>query len=137
MRLLASGWWRLALTWLRLTRQASDVGRRLGLVLVPLLGVLGLEVIQDVHPVTATLGKVEDVEVISEVSEEVTIQVIIHARHGVKITLLKVGWTLILGTLSLKRSNFLKSPFFKCFDLIHYLSRRILNSSWHLGPLLQ
>ena len=108
MRLLASGWWRLALTWLRLTWHATDVGRRLGLVLVPLLGVLGLEVIQDVHPVTATLGKVEDVEVISEVSEEVTIQVIIHARHGVKITLLEIGWTLGLGTLSLIILKYIK-----------------------------
>ena len=113
MRLLASWWLRLALTWLRLTWHASDVGRRLGLVLVPLLGVLSLslEVVQDVHPVTATLGKVEDVEVISEVSEEVTVQVIIHARHGVKITLLKVGWTLSLGNRSLIIYNYFKSPF--------------------------
>ena len=108
MRLLSSGWWRLTLTWRRLTRHAPDVGRRLGLVLVPLLGVLGLEVIQDVHPVTTTLGKVEDVEVISEVSEEVTIQVIIHARHGVKITLLEIGWTLSLGTLSLIILKYIK-----------------------------
>ena len=111
MRLLASGWWRLALTRRRLTRHATDVGRRLGLVLLPLLGVLGLEVVQDVHPVTTTLGKVEDVEVISEVSEEVTVQVIIHARHGVKITLLKVGWTLSLGNRSLIIYNYFKSPF--------------------------
>ena len=92
MRLLTSRWWRLALTRgrLGLAWHASDVGRGLGLVLLALLGLLGLKVVQDVHPLPSTLGKVEDVEVISKVSEKVTIKIIVHAGHGVKITLLEV-----------------------------------------------
>ena len=94
MRLLSSGLWRLTLTPRRLlTRHAPDIGRRLGGIgLVTLLGVLGLKVVQDVHPLGAVtvqaLGKVEDIEVVSKVSEKVAVKVIIHAGHGVEITLL-------------------------------------------------
>ena len=54
------------------------VGEGLGLILAPLLGVLVLNDIQDIHPpCTVTIrphGKVEDVEIVFRVS-------IIHASH--------------------------------------------------------
>ena len=57
---------------LLLHRHASDEGCGLGLILAPLLGVLVLNVVQDVHPLgTITvrpLGKGEDIELVSRVS---------------------------------------------------------------------
>ena len=88
--------WRLLLAWgglagLRLGRNSADVGRRLGLVLLSVLAVLGLQVVQDVGFIRVIsiqgIRKLQNIEIIPEITEEV---IIVHAEVGVQISLQQI-----------------------------------------------